>query len=43
MVLLGSVVVCERDGRRVELEQWRTAPDQPAYRVQLQGEFPVCQ
>ncbi len=39
VALLGGVVVCERDGSRVELEQWRTAADQPAYRVQLQGEF----
>ena len=39
MALLGTAVVCERDGSRVELEQQRTAADQPAYRVHLQGEF----
>ena len=39
MALLGGVVVCERDGSRVELEQRRTAADQPMYRVHLQGEF----
>jgi hypothetical protein len=36
---LGIVKVCEWDGSRVELEQWQTEAELPAYRVRLQGEF----
>lgn len=39
MGLLGVVVVCERDGSRVELEQRGPAAEQPAYHVRLRGEF----
>jgi len=38
-LLLGSLVVCERDGNRVELERQRGAEGQTTYRVHLVGEF----
>ena len=39
VALFGIVEVCERDDSRVDLEQWRTAEGQPAYRARLHGEF----
>lgn len=38
-LLLGRVVVCEREGSRVELERTANADGSTTYRVQLRGEF----
>jgi len=38
-LLVGSVVACERDGSRVEMEAVADADGHPTYRVRLRGEF----